>query len=182
MLKLVVPATEVYDEELEKFRTYPERTLTLEHSLVSISKWEAKWCKPYLNSTLTPEESRDYVKCMTLTQNVPDDVYLRLTPQNIRDIDAYISAPMTATVVNNSEIKKKPVFGKGQIITSEVIYGWMVAFRIPSEYQKWHLSRLMMLIEVCNAQQNPKKKSKKQTAKDYSRINKERLQKYGTKG
>lgn len=182
MLKLVVPATEVYDEELEKFRTYPERTLTLEHSLVSISKWEAKWCKPYLNSTLTPEESRDYVKCMTLTQNVPDDVYLRLTPQNIRDIDAYISAPMTATVVNNSEIKKKPVFGKGQIITSEVIYGWMVAFRIPSEYQKWHLSRLMMLIEVCNAQQNPKKKPKKQTAKDYSRINKERLQKYGTKG
>lgn len=182
MLKLVVPATEVYDEELEKFRTYPERTLILEHSLVSISKWEAKWCKPYLNSTLTPEESRDYVKCMTLTQNVPDDVYLRLTSQNIRDIDAYISAPMTATVVNNSEIKKKPVFGKGQIITSEVIYGWMVAFRIPSEYQKWHLSRLMMLIEVCNAQQNPKKKPKKQTAKDYSQINKERLKKFGTKG
>ena len=182
MLKLVVPATEVYDEELEKFRTYPEKTLMLEHSLVSISKWESKWCKPYLNTTLTPEESRDYVRCMTLTQNIPDDVYNRLTVQNMRDIDAYISAPMTATTITHHEQKKKPVFGKGEIITSEVIYGWMVAFQIPSEYQKWHLSRLMMLIEVCNAQQNPKKKSKKETAKDYSRINKERLKKYGTKG
>ena len=182
MLKLVVPATEVYDEELEKFRVYPEKTLMLEHSLVSISKWESKWCKPYLNSELTLEESQDYVRCMTMTQNVPDDVYQRLTPQNIREIDEYIRAPMTATTITHPEAKKKPIFGKGQIITSEVIYGWMVAFQIPSEYQKWHLNRLLMLIEVCNEQQNPKKKSKKETMKDYSRINKERMKKYGTKG
>ena len=182
MLKLVVPATEVYDEELEKFRTYPEKILMLEHSLVSISKWESKWCKPYLNSQLTAEESRDYVRCMTLTQNVPDDVYGRLTRQNYKEIDDYISAPMTATTISNIDSKKKPVFGKTQTITSEVIYGWMIAFNIPAEYQKWHLSRLMMLIEVCNAQQNPKKKNKKETAKDYSRINAERLKRLGTKG
>ena len=182
MLKLVVPATEVYDEALEKFRTYPEKVLMLEHSLVSISKWESKWCKPYLNSQLTPAESRDYVRCMTLTQNVSDEIYERLSPQNIRDIDAYISAPMTATTITHHDTKKKPVFGKGQTVTSEVIYGWMVAFQIPVEFQKWHLNRLMMLIEVCNEQQNPKKKSKKETARDYSKLNAERRRKLGTKG
>lgn len=182
MLKLVVPATEVYDEALEKFRTYPEKVLMLEHSLVSISKWESKWCKPYLNSQLTPAESRDYVRCMTLTQNVPDEIYERLSPQNIRDIDAYISAPMTATTITHHDTKKKPVFGKGQIVTSEVIYGWMIAFQIPVEFQKWHLNRLMMLIEVCNEQQNPKKKPKKETARDYAKLNAERRRKLGTKG
>lgn len=182
MLKLVVPATEVYDEELEKFRTYPEKVLMLEHSLVSISKWESKWCKPYLNSQLTSAESRDYVRCMTLTQNVPDEIYERLSPQNIRDIDAYISAPMTATTITRHDTKKKPVFGKGQIVTSEVIYGWMIAFQIPVEFQKWHLNRLMMLIEVCNEQQNPKKKPKKETARDYAKLNAERRRKLGTKG
>lgn len=181
MLKLVIPGIEVYDEEAERFKTYPERTIMLEHSLVSISKWESKWCKPYLNSTLTPEESRDYVKCMTLTQNVSDDVYSRLSVQNMKDIDAYISAPMTATKITHPEDKKQ-IFGKSKIITSEEIYGWMVAFRIPVEFQKWHLNRLMMLIEVCNEQQNPKKKNKKQIAKDYAKLNAERRKALGTKG
>ena len=182
MLKLVIPGSEVYDEETERFKTYPERTIMLEHSLVSISKWESKWCKPYLNSTLTPEESRDYVRCMTLTQNVPEDTYLRLTLQNMKDIDAYIAAPMTATKITHREEKKKTVFGKTKAITSEEIYGWMVAFQIPVEFQKWHLNRLMMLIEVCNEQQNPKKPNKKQTAKDYAKLNAERRKALGTKG
>lgn len=182
MLKLVIPETEVYDEILEKFRTYPEKAIMLEHSLVSISKWESKWCKPYLNNELTAEESIDYVRCMTITQGVSDDVYYRLTPKNMKDIEAYISAPMTATTITHPEQKKKPIFKRGQTVTSEVIYGWMIAFQIPVEFQKWHLNRLMMLIEVCNAQQNPQKKPKKETAKDYAKLNKERLAKYGTRG
>ena len=89
---------------------------------------------------------------------------------------------MTATTITRHDTKKKPVFGKGQIVTSEVIYGWMIAFQIPVEFQKWHLNRLMMLIEVCNEQQNPKKKPKKETARDYAKLNAERRRKLGTKG
>lgn len=181
MLEITIPSTEVYDEVSERFISIPGRTVVMEHSLVSISKWESKWRKPFLNSAdMGHEEAKSYAKCMTLTQKVPDDFYDRLGAKEFDLINEYISAQRTATTVRN--MKKGLPGGRNQIITSEVIYGWMIAFNIPMECQKWHLSRLMMLIEVCNAQQNPKKMSKKDTAEDYKRLNEMRRQKYNTKG
>lgn len=110
MLEITIPATELWDEINEEFITTKEQTLRLEHSLVSLSKWESKWCKPFLSKTnKTDEEMLDYVRCMTLTQNVPDEVYRCLTDDNIRKIYEYIDAPMTATWFNDDKTKKEQV-------------------------------------------------------------------------
>lgn len=180
MLKITTPEQEFYDEVSERFVKIPSRTIAMEHSLVSISKWESNWCKPFLSDKdKTLEETRDYAKCMTLTQNVPDSFYESLSMKQYDEINNYIGSNRTATTVSKNA---SLTGGRNQVITSEVIYGWMVAFNIPMECQKWHLSRLMMLIEVCNAQQNPKKMGKKETAKKYADLNAQRLKQLGTKG
>lgn len=159
MLQIKVPSREVFDESTETFLTTKEYTLNLEHSLLSISKWESKWCKPFLSKNekdvRTPMEMLDYIRCMTLNKNVPDEVYASLTKKNIQDIDRYIRHPMTATTVTSH----KKTFGT-EIITSELIYYWMVSYQIPFECEKWHINRLLMLIKVCNAMNNPKKAGK----------------------
>lgn len=159
MLDLEVKGFELYDEIKEEFITVKPINLKLEHSLISISKWEAKWKKPFLaKSEKTTEEVRDYIKCMCLTQNVPNEVFEYMSYENQNKIMAYVEDPMTATWFSESNQKG----GKGEAITSELIYYWMIAFNIPSEYQKWHINRLLTLIRVCdrkNAQ--PKKMSKR---------------------
>ena len=159
MLQIKVPSREVFDEETETFLITKEYTLNLEHSLLSISKWESKWCKPFLlnneREKHTSIEMLDYIRCMTLNKNVPDEVYASLTIKNMRDIDRYINHPMTATTITEN----KKVF-KQEIITSEVIYYWMVSYQIPFECEKWHINRLITLIKVCNAMNNPKKAGK----------------------
>lgn len=151
MLKITVPAQELWDERASEFIQIPETQLTLEHSLVSISKWEAKHHKPYLSQlesdTKTKDELIDYIRCMTLTQNVNPYVYTCLTAKNIKEINDYIDDPMTATTVTEDDKKHN----SRRPITSEVIYYWMISFNIPVEFQKWHLNRLLMLIKVCNA-------------------------------
>ena len=158
MLQIKVPSREVFDEETETFLVTKEYTLNLEHSLLSISKWESKWCKPFLskddNDQRTAMEMLDYIRCMTLNKNVPDEVYASLTRKNMLDIDRYIRHPMTATTVGGQNT------GQKEIITSELIYYWMVSYQIPFECEKWHINRLLMLIKVCNAMNNPKKASK----------------------
>ena len=158
MLRLIIPGLEYYDEVKNEFIYYNEQALQLEHSLVSISKWESKWCKPFLdNKDKSVEEIIDYVKCMTITQNVKPEVYDRLTEKNLREINDYIDHPMTATTFNNTNQSSSR-----EIITSEVIYYWMITFNIPFECQKWHLNRLLTLIKVCNIKNNPPKKMSKQ--------------------
>lgn len=158
MLKIIIPGLEYYDEVKNEFVYYNEQVLQLEHSLVSISKWESKWCKPFLDGKdKSVEEIIDYVRCMTITQNVKPEVYNRLTEKNIKEINEYIEHPMTATTFNND----RPSHSR-EIITSEVIYYWMVTFNIPFECQKWHLNRLLTLIKVCNIKNNPPKKMSKQ--------------------
>ena len=167
MYKLVIPARsaepdrEYYDEVNEEFVTIPGRPATkecvlqLEHSLVSLAKWESKWCKPFLsNKNLTEEETIDYIRCMTITQNVQPEVYENLTEDNIREVSAYIDAPMTATTFSDNGKGK----GSREIITAELIYYWMIALNIPPEYQKWHLNRLLTLVRVCNIKNTPPKK------------------------
>lgn len=182
MLRLKVPAREFYDERTEEFVTVKEQTLLMEHSLISVSKWEAKWKKPYLSSTVekTPEEVFDYLRCMTISPaNVDDLTYRSLTKENIDKVADYINNPMTATRINTFG---RP--GKKEVLTSELIYYYMIAQNIPVEFEKWHINRLITLIEVCAIKNDPKprKMSLSDIARQNRAINNARRAKYRTKG
>ena len=159
MLQITIPAFEEYDEETNTFSYKKETKLNLEHSLVSISKWESKWKKPFISrEPKTVEETIDYVRCMTITKNIDPSLYYGIPAEIIEEINKYIDDPMTATWISNQEGKKT----SREIITSELIYYWMVSYRIPMECQKWHLNRLLMLIQVCDEKNKPPKKMSKQ--------------------
>lgn len=179
MLDIIIPETEYFDERTMEFVYSKEQKITLEHSLIAISKWEAKFEKPFLSSDKSAIETLEYIKCMTLTQNVKPEVYMHLTEQNILDIRAYIDAPMTATTFKKIERRG----GKKEIITAELIYYWMIAFNIPVEFQKWHLNRLLTLIEVC-ARKNepPKKMSRREISAQHKAINEANRKRFHTKG
>jgi len=170
----------MWDEEKEEFILPTMKVLQLEHSLVSLSKWESKWCKPFLSKhDKTSEEILDYIKCMTVTQNVCDDVYNHLTQENIRDIDRYINAPMTATTFADDKHSKT----SREVITSELIYYWMIALQIPVEFEKWHLNRLLTLVRICNIKnQPPKKMSKRDVMNRNAALNAARRQQLNSKG
>lgn len=179
MLPLVIPEMEYFDENQNRFVTAPRRELQLEHSLVSVSKWESKWKKPFLGKEQkTLAETLDYVRCMTITQNVDPSVYTRLTAANIERVNAYIDDPMTATT-----FKKTQRTGGHGIVTSEVIYYWMIALEIPMECQKWHLNRLLTLIRVCDEKSQPKKKmGRRDVMSQYQSLNAARRRSMGTRG
>ena len=180
MLQITVPAVSgAWDESKQEFVNMKEKTLQLEHSLVSLSKWEQKWHKPFISTQeKTLEETIDYIKCMTLTQNVKPETYLFLSEENIKQINDYIDNPMTATTFSDSNNKKSNEF-----ITSELIYYWMICLNIPQEYQKWHLNRLLTLIRVCNIKNAPPKKmSKKETISYYHDINEANKKLFNTTG
>lgn len=184
MLRITIPGDEQWDSDKEEFvQLRKDQTLQLEHSLVSISKWEAKWRKPFLRKDpMTDEEIIDYVRCMTLTQNVDPEVYRYLTNENFEQVNQYINAPMTATWFSE-EKEGKGKAGRSEQITSELIYYWMIALNIPSEYQKWHLNRLLTLIRVCNVKnQPPKKMSKKEVLSRNRALNEARRQQMNTRG
>ena len=179
MLKITIPAIEQWDESNNEFKNSKEQTLHLEHSLVSLSKWESKWNKPFLSKNeKSMEETIYYVKCMTITQNVNDEVYENLTNKNILDIHEYIDAEMTATTFSN---ENKTI--NRDVITAEIIYFWMISMNIPFECQKWHLNRLLTLINVCNIKNsNPKKMSKKEAASKNASINAARRKSLNSRG
>lgn len=158
MLQITIPSRELWDEVKNEFITTKEQVLQLEHSLVSVSKWEAKWCKTFLSKKeKTNEETIDYIKCMTITQNVNPEVYKYLSTENIDQIQEYISSPMTATWFSDGNSGST----NREQVTSELIYYWMIAYNIPFECQKWHLNRLMTLIRVCDIKNKPAKKMSK---------------------
>lgn len=178
MLQITVQISpDGWDEKNEMFVDARTVTLQLEHSLVSISKWESKWHKPFLlKQEKNYDEIIDYIKCMTLTRNVKDDVYDHLSRENIEQINDYINDPQTATTFSNN----KKNGGSREIITSELIYYWMVALNIPfEECQKWHLNRLLTLIRVCEVKNTPAKKmSKKDIYSRQAAINAARRKKH----
>lgn len=182
MLQIKVNGEEKWDEREEKFVYTKDYTLNLEHSLVSLSKWESKWRKPFISkNAMTVEETIDYIRCMTLTQNVPLEVYERISDANIEAVADYIESPMTATWFADDKSAK----GGRKIVTSEVIYYWMTMLHIPIECQKWHLNRLLTLIRVCNEENKPpsnKKKSKQELAAQFRAANEARKKKFNTKG
>ncbi len=158
MLQIVIPEREFFDQEKQEFRYLKAQRLTLEHSLISISKWESKWKKPFLDKAdKTPEESADYIRCMTIGKEADPEALQWIPPNIYAQINDYISDSMTATWFN--ERNRKP--GGGQVVTSELIYYWMIAFHIPLECEKWHLNRLLTLIKVCEVKSAPPKKMKR---------------------
>lgn len=180
MLKITIPAGEQWDEINQVFINTKEQTLQLEHSLVSLSKWESKWCKAFLTKNeKTDEETIDYIKCMTITQNVDPNVYNCLTKENVEQIKKYIEAPMTATYFSEEHSGKS----SREQVTSELIYYWMIALNIPFECQKWHLNRLLTLIRVCNIKnQPPKQMGKQELMRRNAAINEARRNKLNSKG
>lgn len=175
MLRVEIPGQEYFDEKNEIFIDTPSVVLDLEHSLLSISKWEAKWKKPFLSKKTekTYEESIDYIRCMTINRSVPNEAYLHIPKKIMQRIDVYINDSNTATWFSNQQQ------GNGRMtseaITSELIYYWMIAHGIPFECQKWHINRLLTLIRICNIKSGkPKKMSARDAAAQRKSLNAQR--------
>ena len=180
MLTLTIDSIDLYDEDKNLFISTKPQVLTMEHSLVSLSKWESKWHIPFLGQkNLTKEQTIDYIKCMTITQNVDPKCYEYIKQGFIDAVAAYIDNPMTATTF----AKEKAGISR-EVITSELIYYWMIAFEIDISCEKWHLNRLLTLIKVCNAKNG--KSNKKLTAKELAARNRDlnaaRRKELGTSG
>lgn len=179
-IPITIPGRELYDSENERFIDIPTTTVVLEHSLISISKWEAKWHKPFLSDKpKTKEETLDYYRSMVVGQKVDPLVFLCLTKKNRQDIENYISDPMTATTISKNDRKSRR-----DIITNEIIYYWMTELGIPFQpCEKWHLNHLLMLIEVVSIKRQPAKKmSPASVAKKNHALNAARRKRLGSKG
>lgn len=181
MITIVTPETEAFNDEKEEFYTIPEKRLSFEHSLVSLSKWEQKYEKPFLSSNeKTRQEWLDYIICMELDGLDAIDWVPFLSSQNISDITAYVSKKMTATTIKERSGARSRA---PRIMTSEVIYAQMVLLGIPFECQHWHLNRLLTLIRVCQEDMSPPKKMSQSEILEQNRaLNHARLQKYQTRG
>lgn len=183
MLEIIVPDREDYDEVIEEYVTLKGGRFTIEHSLLSISKWESKWKIPFFGLTeKTIEQTIDYIKCMTIDKNIDKNIYANLTDSNIYAINDYIHDPMTATTFSELE-EKRGGLGRGRLITSELIYYYMTAYQIPVEFERWHINRLMTLIKICNIENQPAKKmSKSDLARRNASLNAARRAKMHSRG
>lgn len=184
MLEIRIDPFKMWDDSKDEFISVSGGYLQLEHSLISLSKWESKWHKSFLKEEeKTIEEILDYIRCMTLNKGVDPDLYKYLPAWAITMVTDYIKDPMTATTITSFG-NSRASGGKKELVTSEVIYAWMVMLGIPMECEKWHLNRLMMLIRVVEIKSNPKKNKvdKKTAAAERARINRERRKKWHTKG
>ena len=178
MLQIQIKAGEGYNDDTETFTSLPAVSLELEHSLISLSKWESIHMVPFLGKDeKSPEDILDYIRCMSI-KKVDPEVFDRLKIEDFKKINEYIAAPMTATTFRKQE--SKPL---AETITSELIYYWMFALNIPMECEKWHINRLLTLIRVCNIKNTPPKKtSKAALARQRSELNEQRRAQYGTAG
>lgn len=179
MLIITVPGVELFDEVSKEFKTTTDFVLDIEHSLVSLSKWESKYEKPFLGrEQKTNAEVIGYIQCMTLTPDVPSEVYRRLSSENLEAVNTYINAKMTATwfAEDKSKISR-------EVITAEVIYYWIISANVPLECETWHLNRLFTLIRVISEKNAPKKKmSMNEIAARNHSINEQRRAQLGTRG
>lgn len=186
MLEITIPGKEHFDEKTNRFLTVDDVTLELEHSLVSLSKWEEMFEIPFLSDgsgkdERTPEQTFAYIKLMTLTPGVPDEVYGRLTQENVKQISEYIDRKMTATWFTERPNSRGP--RSSEIITAELIYYWMTALQIPYDRETWHLKKLLTLIQVAMLKNQPAKKMNPKEAMQQQRaLNAQRQAQHGTTG
>lgn len=179
MLHLTIPLKQGFNEETNEFVILDGFEMEMEHSLVSLSKWESFYKKPFLGKeSKTTEESLFYAQCMTLTPNLPPEIFQKFTDAEIEKINVYIKDPHSATTFGARNSRPS-----SETITSELIYYWMVAYNIPPEYQHWHLNRLLTLIRICNIKNRPAKKmTKSELAARNRELNAQRRAQYGTRG
>lgn len=180
MLTIRVAPTELFDESKQEFVKRGGTVLALEHSLVSLSKWEQIFEKPFLaKEAKTAEEVIEYVRCMCLTPGITPDIFHRLSEENLEEINAHINAKMTATWFSETPGAPKT----NEVVTSELIYYWMTVFNIPFECERWHLNRLFTLIRICNVKSaKPKKMSRTAIAERNRQLNAQRKSQLGTTG
>lgn len=183
MLTVTIPGYEAFNSNTNEFITIKETKLQLEHSLISLQKWEQKWHKPFLEKKeKTIEETIDYIRCMTMNPGVDPEIYNYIPGKIIKQITAYIEDPMTATWFSDNT-KKGAQSRANEIITAEIIYYWMIALNIPPEYKKWHLNSLLTLIRVVSLKNAPKESMDKAAwAKQRASLNAARRAKYHTNG
>lgn len=180
MLEIKINAGQAYDDQRNEFIEVKDTVIRLEHSLLSLAKWEAIHEKPYLNRTdLTAQESLDYIHCMCLDKNVDKNALMFLTREQIQQIRAYIDKPMTATTIQD----RRPKTGRSETITSEIIYYWMISLGIPIEFEKWHLNRLLTLIRICDIKNsNGTKMPRDKQLSEQRMLNAQRRAKLHSKG
>jgi hypothetical protein len=180
VLRITIPISESFDESTNEFVVSESYELILEHSLASLSKWESEFERPFLGSSdKTADETFWYIKAMTLTPDVPPEVFARLTEQNVEEIDKYIKKKMTATWFNDPPNQR----GSRTPITAEIIYYWMISLNIPFECENWHLNRLLTLIQVCGRKNAPEKKmSKRDIIRRQQELNAQRRAQLGSSG
>lgn len=183
MLVITIQGDEFFNEETQEFTTVGDTVLELEHSLVSLSKWESKYQKPFLDasSEKSSEEIMDYIKFMIITPGIDLNIVNSFTQENLNRINKYIESSESATTFGEMPATR----GRGEVITAELIYYWMVAFTIPFECQYWHLNRLFALIRICNIKNDPKgskKMTRHQTAQRNRELNRKRREQLGTTG
>lgn len=182
MLQLEINSGEFFDETTQEFITMKPQKLLLEHSLLSLSKWEAKWKKPFFGKDeKTPEEYIDYIRCMTINSKVDPLVYDNLSAEDFKKVIEYIEDPHTATTIRDIPNKRHR---RPRVVTSELIYYWMCANGIPFDCERWHLYRLITLIRICGIENNPdsKKMSRKDIYAQNRELNEARRAKYNTSG
>lgn len=180
MLRIIVPGEEFFDDATQTFSTVGDIVLELEHSLLSLSKWESEFQKPFLTAgEKTSEEILNYIKAMIVTQDLPSDLFSRFTQDNISKIQEYIESKQSATTFG--QMPKHA--GRSEPITAELIYYWMVGFNIPLECEAWHLNRLFSLIRICNIKNTkPKKMSHRELAARNRELNAQRRAHLNTTG
>jgi hypothetical protein len=180
MLTLTVGATDVFDDEEGSFKTHGGVELQLEHSLVSLSKWESIHEIPFLGpKAKTPEQLASYFECMVLTPNPPGDFLQRLSKDNVDEVQTYIDRKMTATWFSELEPKTR----NQETITAELVYYWMTVYKIPFTCETWHLNRLFTLIRIASLkQQKPKKMSRGEIARRNRELNEQRKAQMKTSG
>jgi hypothetical protein len=180
MLTIEIPERDFFNEETCEFVVKPKVSFQIEHSLASISRWESKWNIPFLADTRkTNEQMADYIRCMTVTKNIPEDIYADLPAEVHVKVSEYIRAPMTATTLPQDRGGRR----NRETTTSELIYFWMVSYNIPLECQKWHLNRLLTLIQICNIKnQKPGKRNRQDLMAQRRSINASRRAQYNSKG
>lgn len=179
MLTITIPSYELFNDVTQEFISEDERVIQLEHSLLSISEWESRWNKPFLsNMEKTSNEIIDYVRCMTLTEGVPETAYLYIDNEQYKLINDYIAAPMTATTIS-----EPPGKVSREIMTSELLYYYMIAANIPFACERWHLNRLLTLIRICSIKSQPeKKRPMNEVMKSNAALNAARKKQFNTKG